>query len=122
MTFSIVAFDPESESCGVAVASKCLAVGHAVPWGGADAGAIATQALANLSYGPRGLELLRSGRSAPEVVRELVTPDDLARRKEVGVGDRAGEAAKQHGGESLPWAGGFVDGEVAVQGNLLAGE
>ena len=61
MTFSIVAFDPESRSWGVAVASKCLAVGYAVPWGGAEVGAIATQALANLSYGPDGLELLRSG-------------------------------------------------------------
>jgi uncharacterized Ntn-hydrolase superfamily protein len=122
MTFSIVAFDPESESCGVAVASKCLAVGHAVPWGGADAGAVATQALANLSYGPRGLELLRSGRSAPEVVRELVTPDDLAARRQVGVVDVSGQAANHTGDECLPWAGGFVDGEVAVQGNLLAGE
>ena len=52
MTFSIVAFDPASRSWGVAVASKCLAVGFAVPWGGAEVGAIATQALANLSYGP----------------------------------------------------------------------
>ena len=71
MTFSIVAFDPASRSWGVAVASKCLAVGFAVPWGGAEVGAIATQALANLSYGPNGLELAaqrarrhRDGRSA----------------------------------------------------------
>ena len=64
MTFSIVAFDPASRSWGVAVASKCLAVGFAVPWGGAEVGAIATQALANLSYGPNGLELLRSGLTA----------------------------------------------------------
>jgi uncharacterized Ntn-hydrolase superfamily protein len=49
VTFSIVAFEPESVSWGVAVASKCLAVGHAVPWGGAPAGAVATQALANQS-------------------------------------------------------------------------
>lgn len=122
MTFSIVAYDPESESCGVAVASKCLAVGHAVPWGGADAGAIATQALANLSYGPRGLELLRADRSAPDVVAELVTPDELAAQRQLGVVDLAGNAANHTGDECLPWAGGIVDGEVAVQGNILAGE
>jgi uncharacterized Ntn-hydrolase superfamily protein len=122
MTFSIVAFEQESESCGVAVASKCLAVGHAVPWGGADAGAIATQALANLSYGPDGLALLRAARPAPDVVAELVGEDELAARRQLGVVDVAGRAANHTGEECLPWAGGIVDGEVAVQGNILAGE
>ena len=55
MTFSIVAFDPDSGSSGIAVASKFLAVGAVVPWGRAGAGAVATQAMANLSYGPHGL-------------------------------------------------------------------
>jgi uncharacterized Ntn-hydrolase superfamily protein len=122
VTFSIVAFDRETESCGVAVASKCLAVGHAVPWGAADAGAIATQALANLSYGPDGLALLRAGGTAPEVVAELVGPDELGARRQLGVVDLAGRAANHTGEECLPWAGGVVDGEVAVQGNILAGE
>ncbi len=122
MTFSIVAFDQESESCGVAVASKCLAVGHAVPWGSATAGAIATQALANLSYGPDGIALLRAGVSAPEVVEQLVAPDELAARRQLGVVDLAGRAANHTGPECLPWAGGIVDGEVTVQGNILAGE
>jgi uncharacterized Ntn-hydrolase superfamily protein len=122
MTFSIAAFERETQSCGVAVASKCLAVGHAVPWGAADAGAIATQALANLSYGPEGLALLRAGRSAREVVAELVGKDGLAARRQVGVVDFAGHAANHTGTECLPWAGGIVDGAVAVQGNILAGE
>jgi uncharacterized Ntn-hydrolase superfamily protein len=122
VTFSIVAFDRESESCGVAVASKCLAVGHAVPWGAADAGAIATQALANLSYGPDGLALLRAGRPGPEVVAELTGADKLAARRQLGMVDLAGRAANHTGAECLPWAGGIVDGEVAVQGNILAGE
>jgi uncharacterized Ntn-hydrolase superfamily protein len=122
MTFSIVAFDRESESCGVAVASNCLAVGHAVPWGSADAGAIATQALANLSYGPDGLALLRAGRSAPEVVAHLVGADELAARRQLGAVDVGGRAASHTGDECLPWAGGIVDGDVAVQGNILAGE
>src|SRR4029078_353997 len=77
MTFSIVAFDPESESCGVAVASKCLAVGHAVPWGGARRGPIAPQALANLEYGPGGLELLAEGADAGDVVARLTVDDPL---------------------------------------------
>jgi uncharacterized Ntn-hydrolase superfamily protein len=122
MTFSIVAFEPETQSWGVAVASKCLAVGHAVPWGGARAGAVATQALANLSYGPDGVSMMRSGRSASEVVKELVGRDKLASQRQLGVVDAAGRAANHTGSDCLPWAGGFVDGEVAVQGNILAGE
>jgi uncharacterized Ntn-hydrolase superfamily protein len=121
MTFSIVAFDRDTASCGVAVASKCLAVGHAVPWGGADAGAVATQALANLSYGPDGVALLREGRSAAEVVGQLTGPDPLVAQRQLGIVDTAGSAANFTGPGCLPWAGGIVDGEVAVQGNILAG-
>ncbi len=121
MTFSIVAYEPESESWGVAVASKCLAVGFAVPWGGAHAGAVATQALANLSYGPDGVALLRSGRSAADVVKALVTPDKLASHRQLGVVDAKGHAANHTGADCLPWAGGITDGEVSLQGNILAG-
>jgi uncharacterized Ntn-hydrolase superfamily protein len=122
MTFSIVAFEPESKSWGVAVASKCLAVGFAVPWGGAGAGAVATQALANLSYGPDGVAMLRSGRSAAEVVKALTAPDKLASHRQLGVVDAHGHAANHTGADCLPWAGGITDGEVSLQGNILAGE
>ncbi len=122
MTFSIVAFEPESESWGVAVASKCLAVGFAVPWGGAHAGAVATQALANLSYGPDGVAMLRSGRTASDVVKTLVAADKLASHRQLGVVDAHGRAANHTGSDCLPWAGGIIDGEVALQGNILAGE
>ena len=97
MTFSIVAFDPASRSWGVAVASKCLAVGFAVPWGGAEIGAIATQALANLSYGPNGLELLRSGLSAAETVARLTADDPLADQRQLAVVDAAGRTANHTG-------------------------
>ena len=122
MTFSIVAFEPESGSWGVAVASKCLAVGFAVPWGGAGAGAVATQALANLSYGPDGVAMLRSGRSAAEVVKALTAPDQLASHRQLGVVDAQGHAANHTGSDCLPWAGGITDGDVSLQGNILAGE
>ena len=122
MTFSIVAFEPESESWGVAVASKCLAVGFAVSWGGAHAGAIATQALANLAYGPDGIAMLRSGRAAADVVQTLTAHDELASHRQLGVVDAHGRAANHTGTDCLPWAGGIVDGEVSLQGNILAGE
>ncbi len=122
MTFSIAAYDSETESWGVAVASKCLAVGHAVPWGGAGRGAIATQALANLSYGEGGLALLDQGLSSAEVVERLVGADEVAAHRQVGIVDREGRAASFTGPDCLPWSGGIVDGEITVQGNILAGE
>jgi uncharacterized Ntn-hydrolase superfamily protein len=122
MTFSIVAFDSASSSWGVAVASKCLAVGHAVPWGSAGTGAVATQALANLAYGRDALALLREGVPAEEAVERIVGPDRLASQRQVGVVDVEGRAANYTGPGCLPWAGGIVDGEIAVQGNILAGE
>jgi uncharacterized Ntn-hydrolase superfamily protein len=121
MTFSIVAYDPDTESWGVAVASKCLAVGHAVPWGAAGAGAVATQALANLSYGQAGLALMATGETAEETVAQLVGDDPLAAQRQVGVVDAQGRAASYTGPSCLDWKGNIVDGEVTVQGNLLAG-
>jgi uncharacterized Ntn-hydrolase superfamily protein len=61
-TFSIVGFDPETDSLGVAVQSKFLAVGSVVPWARAGVGVVATQAMANYNYGPRGLELMARGK------------------------------------------------------------
>ncbi|HEX2064286.1 MAG TPA: DUF1028 domain-containing protein, partial [Acidimicrobiales bacterium] len=109
MTFSIVAWDPEAEPSpewGVAVASKFLAVGAAVPWGSAGAGAVATQALANLAYGPEGLERLTTGATAAEVVHALTSPDEQRDHRQLGVVDSRGGAATFTGAECLQWAGG----------------
>lgn len=122
MTFSIVAYDGDSSSWGVAVASKCLAVGHAVPWGAAGTGAVATQALANLAYGRDALAELAAGASAAEAIERIVAADDLRLQRQVGVVDGEGRAASYTGADCLPWSGDIVDGEIAVQGNILAGE
>ena len=79
MTYSIVARDPETGDLGVAVQSKFLAVGAVVPWARAGVGAIATQAFANVAYGPDGLALLADGHPADEVLKlipPLTIPDD----------------------------------------------
>ena len=121
MTFSIVAFDPHTRSWGVAVASKCLAVGFAVPWGGAEVGAIATQALANLSYGPDGLELLRGGLSASDVVAQLIAADPLVDQRQVGIVDSSGRTANHTGTGCIDWKGHRAGEHFTVQGNLLDG-
>jgi uncharacterized Ntn-hydrolase superfamily protein len=121
MTFSIVAFDPASRSWGVAVASKCLAVGFAVPWGGAEVGAIATQALANLSYGPNGLDLLRRGLGATETVARLTADDPLVDQRQLAVVDRTGATANHTGTRCMDWKGHHPGENFTTQGNLLDG-
>jgi len=71
MTYSIVAFDRATGDLGVAVQSKFLAVGAVVPWARAGVGAVATQAFANVGYGPDGLALLADGSSADDALRRL---------------------------------------------------
>ncbi len=121
MTFSIVAVDPVTGEAGCAVASKFLAVGAVVPWVVSDVGAIATQAFANVAYGPDGLDLLRSGRPAAEVVRQLTEADAEAEERQLGVVDAKGAAATFTGTNCLDWAGGVSGDGFAIQGNILAG-
>lgn len=120
-TFSIVAFDPDTGDLGVAVQSKFFGVGAVVPWAQAGIGAVATQARANTTYGPRGLALLADGGSATQVVAALTDDDDGRTRRQLGVVDARGNAATFTGDACLPWAGGQVGGNYAVQGNILAG-
>ncbi|HET7271637.1 MAG TPA: DUF1028 domain-containing protein [Rubrobacter sp.] len=120
-TFSIVAFDPETESLGVAVQSKFLAVGSVVPWASAGVGAVATQAMANYNYGPRGLELMAGGETAGQTVEALISTDEDRDHRQLGVVDGRGRAATFTGSECFTWAGGVTGEHYAAQGNILVG-
>jgi uncharacterized Ntn-hydrolase superfamily protein len=121
-TYSIVAADLERGEWGVAVESKFLAVGSVVPWAEPEVGAIATQALANVSYGPAGLELLRSGLSAEETVARLTEMDEGRADRQLGVVDGRGRATTYTGSACLDWAGGTTGDGYAAQGNILVSE
>ena len=120
-TFSIVGFDPETNSLGVAVQSKFLAVGSIVPWARAGVGAVATQAMANYNYGLRGLELMGSGETADETVEGLTSADEDREHRQIGVVDGRGRAATFTGSECFEWAGGATGEYYAAQGNILVG-
>lgn len=120
MTFSIVARDPETGDFGVAVASKFLAAGSVVSHARAGVGGIATQALANYSYGPDGLQLLADGLSAADAVERLTTADEGRDHRQLGIVDTTGGAATYTGKSCIDWAGGRTADGVAVQGNILA--
>jgi len=121
VTYSIVALDPETGDLGVAVQSKFLAVGAVVPWARAGVGAVATQAFANVGYGPDGLALLADGLSAEETLRRLVSGDDQRDHRQVGIVDAHGGAATHTGPQCFAWAGGRSGAGYAAQGNILAG-
>lgn len=120
-TFSIVAHDRARGEWGVAVQSKFIAVGAVVPWARAEVGAVATQALANVAYGPEGLALLAKGTSAPDVVKKLTAADAKREDRQLGVVDAKGGAASYTGKKCMEWAGHEVGDGFACQGNILFG-
>lgn len=120
-TFSIVAADRERREWGVAVQSKFISVGAVVPWARSAVGALATQALANVGYGPQGLELLSRGANAETVVRKLTGADPKREHRQLGVVDARGHAAAFTGSECLDWAGQEVGDSFTCQGNILFG-
>src|SRR5687767_14483006 len=105
-TFSIVAFDPDTQELGIAVQSKFLGVGAVVPWAKAGVGAVATQSYANTTYGPRGLQLMETGKSAQETIDALTSADNDAVYRQVGIVDANGNAATYTGEKCYDWAGG----------------
>jgi uncharacterized Ntn-hydrolase superfamily protein len=121
-TYSLVACDLARGEWGVAVQSKFLAVGAGVPWAEPEVGALATQALANLRYGPDGMALLREGASAEEVVRRLTEADEGRDERQLGVVDRNGRAATYTGSSCHEWAGGVTGDGYAAQGNILVSQ
>jgi uncharacterized Ntn-hydrolase superfamily protein len=121
MTYSIVARDPQARMCGVAVQSKCVAIGALTPWARADVGAVATQAWINTSYGSRGLDLLASGLSAAATIEQLTVQDPLRDHRQVGVVGIGHPPATYTGAACPDWAGGQVGVDYACQGNFLVG-
>lgn len=120
-TFSIVAFDPDEESWGVAVASKFLAAAALVNWAQADAGAIATQSYARVSFGPNGLKLLAAGKNASETLNALLKDDPNREQRQVGIVDAQGNVAAHTGTQCHEWAGNRSGKHFSVQGNILKG-
>jgi uncharacterized Ntn-hydrolase superfamily protein len=121
-TFSIVAYDPPAREWGVAIASKVLAVGAGTIWANAETGAIATQAAANVTYGPRGLVLLAKGKSAAEVVKLLTDADEDRDDRQLGIIDAKGRTAVFTGQGCDPWCGAREGKNFACLGNLLKGK
>ena len=130
-TFSILGYDPGTGEVGGAVQSRVFAVGNGVLWAEADVGVVTTQAIVDVSYGPKGLALLRTGMTPEVIVKALLDSDpDPGYRgqpwpkagRQFAVMDAKGNYAVHTGPQATPWAGHRTGRWCTAQGNILAGE
>lgn len=128
-TFSILGYDPATGEVGGAVQSRVFSVGNGVLWAEAGVGAVATQAIVDVSYGPQALELLKKGLSPSTIVKQIwdrdpdPRPDDWTKDgRQFAVMDAKGEVAVFTGSKATSWAGHKTGYYCSAQGNILAGE
>jgi uncharacterized Ntn-hydrolase superfamily protein len=120
-TFSIVARDSATGEMGVGVQSHWFSVGTAVPWGEAGVGVVATQSFVNKSYGTRGLELMRQGKTAAESLDELVAADEGREVRQVAMLDVNGHVSAYTGSKCIDYASDMVGRGYSVQSNMMLG-
>ena len=118
-TFSIVARDPATGELGVAVQSHWFSVGSIVAWAEAGVGAVATQSFVDPSYGKNGLDLMRAGKSAPDVLKELLAKDEGREVRQVAMIDAQGRVEAWTGKNDIQAAGHIVGTNYSVQANLM---
>ena len=119
MTYSIVARDPKSGQLGVAVATHALAVGGLCPWVAPEAGAVATQAMVEVGYGPRMIDALRQSRPPDAALNELLAADPAANVRQVAAVDVAGRVAVHTGARCIPVAGHVTGEGFSCQANMM---
>ena len=120
MTYSIVARDEVSGDLGVAVQTCMFAVGSIVPWARPGIGAVATQAISEVAYGPRCLDGLARGTSAGEALAVAEAADPMAALRWVGVVSSDGSVAVSTGELCIDYAGHFVGDGFVVQANMMS--
>jgi len=132
-TFSILGYDPATDEVGGAVQSRVFSVGNGVLWAEAGVGAVATQAIVDVSYGPQALALLRKGLPPDAVIKQVLADDADPRPadypkgwpkagRQFAVIDATGNVATHTGPKATEWAGGKIGKSCTAQGNILAGE
>ena len=118
-TFSIVARDPVTGEMAVGVQSHWFSVGTAVSWGEAGVGVVATQSFVNKSYGIKGLELMKNGKTAPDALKELLAADEGREVRQVAMIDINGNVNSYTGKNCIDHAGNIVGKNYAVQSNMM---
>jgi uncharacterized Ntn-hydrolase superfamily protein len=120
MTYSIVARDDSTGQLGVGVQTCFLAVGRIAPWARPGVGAVATQAFAELAYGPRCLDALGAGKTASDALAEARAVDAMADLRQVGVVGADGSVAAVTGQRCVDNAGHAIGDGFATQANMVS--
>ncbi len=118
-TYSIVARDPDTGQLGVAVQSHYFSVGSVVTWAEAGVGAVATQSIADPSYGKLGLDLMRAGKTAPDSLAGLLASDSMREVRQVAMVDAQGRVAAHTGQTTIAEAGHIVGDGFSAQANMM---
>nr|WP_233555694.1 DUF1028 domain-containing protein [Pontibacter oryzae] len=118
-TYSIVARDPNTGEMAVGVQSHWFSVGTAVPWAEAGVGAVATQSFTNKSFGPRGLALLKEGKTPEEALAILLADDEGREVRQVAIIDAQGRVAVHTGKQCIRYAGDITGKNFSVQANMM---
>jgi uncharacterized Ntn-hydrolase superfamily protein len=118
-TYSIVARDPATGDFGVAVQSHWFQVGPIVPWAEAGVGAVATQSFVRVDYGPKGLQLMKEGKTAQQALDSLLAQDPQKDVRQVAMVDREGRVAVWTGPKCIAAAGHQTGAAYSVQANLM---
>jgi uncharacterized Ntn-hydrolase superfamily protein len=118
-TYSIVAYDETTGELGVAVQSHWFSVGTVVPWVKAGVGAVATQSIAEPSYGPKGLALMEKGIPADEVLKSLLAKDSGENVRQIGMVDAKGNVGAHTGARCIRYAGHKIGKHYSVQANIM---
>ncbi len=118
-TFSIVARDEKTGDLVVGVQSHWFSVGTSVSWGEAGVGVVATQSFTNKSFGPRGLALLKQGKTAQQALDELLSTDSGRDVRQVAIADAKGNVAVHTGDKCIDHAGHRTGKNYSVQANMM---
>ncbi len=118
-TYSIVARDPVSGEMGAAVQSHWFSVGSIVIWAEPGIGAVATQSFVEPSYGPLGLHLMRSGKTAAQALSALISVDEHENVRQVGMIDAAGNVANHTGNKAITEHCDIEGDNYTVQANMM---
>ena len=103
----------------MAVQSHFFSVGSIVSWAEPGVGAVATQSIVDASFGPRGLERMRDGNSAPAALQQLIADDSNEAVRQVALVDSGGRVAVHTGLRCIPHAGHALGEQVSAQANMM---
>ncbi len=117
-TYSIVAYDPVTGQLGAAVQSHWFKAADVI-WAEPGVGVVATQSLAKLAFGPRGLEMMKAGKTAHEALAGMLAVDSQDAVRQVAMIDADGNIATHTGGRCIAYAGHHTGPNYSVQANLM---